>query len=199
MPLWGEKAALDSLVAEHRARELQDAPAQSDLFEPSTARARLPPPGHGRRWGSRNKRTDEAARIYMAEHGDPLKRGVQIAALPVLADGVLSRLADALGCSRFDAAKWWAGIYQATMPYLHTRQASLTVKPEGAPDGDPVDWLFSDGEGPAEDDAGEDGLTIEGEAEDGAAEDGAEDGAAEDGAAEDGAEDGAAELAGWRR
>ena len=35
----------------------------------------------GRPVGARNKRTDEGARIYMDEFGDPLRRGTHIAAL----------------------------------------------------------------------------------------------------------------------
>lgn len=165
MAVWGEKAALDSLVAEHRARELQDTPAQGDLLGPVGGPDRVRPPDAGRRWGRPNRRTEEAARIYMAAHGDPLQRGIAIAAMPVLAPGVLATLAETLGCNRFDAAKWWAGIYQATLPYVHSRQASLAVRPEGADESDPVEWLFSDGPAGDADDEAEGGLTIEAEAE----------------------------------
>lgn len=119
-------------VAEFREREK----AQGDLFGgPASGDTRQV----GRPPGARNRRTDQAARIYMGEYGDPLKRGIEIAAMPILAEGVLSGLARQLGMSRPDAAKWWAGILTATLPYIHSRQASLTIKPDGAPDGDPAD------------------------------------------------------------
>ena len=168
MMMFGEKTALDLAVEEHRQRELQAAEGQLDLFGAPAAADAAPPAaapaevaerpakvlirpgrGGGRPVGSRNRRTDEAARIYMAEFGDPLRRGAHISALPILAAGVLEGLAQRLGCSRHDAAKWWAGIYAATMPYMHTRQATLTIRPEGAPDGDPaeLDWaLTTEGE-----------------------------------------------------
>ena len=76
-------------------------------------------------------------------------RCVHISALPILALGVLEGLAQRLGCQRHEAAKSWAGIYAATMPYMHTRLATLTIRPEGAPDSDPaeLDWaLTAEGE-----------------------------------------------------
>jgi hypothetical protein len=104
----------------------------------------------GRPQGARNKRTDEAARFYMQRFGDPLSRGVEIAAIPILAqnDHVLSELSKVLGMSRADAAKWWAGIYAATLPYIRQRLATLTVKPEGSPDGEPIPlpWSYTEDE-----------------------------------------------------
>jgi hypothetical protein len=100
--------------------------------------------------GARNKRTDEAARFYMQRFGDPLSRGVEIAAIPILAQNghVLTELAKVLGMSRPDAAKWWAGIYSATLPYIRQRLATLTVKPEGSPDGEPIPlpWSYAEDE-----------------------------------------------------
>jgi hypothetical protein len=81
----------------------------------------------------------------MAENGDPLRRGVHIAALPILAEGVLEGLAKRLGCERHDAAKWWLGVYSATLPFIHQRLGQLEVRPPGAPGvGNPVVWSFSD-------------------------------------------------------
>jgi hypothetical protein len=53
-----------------------------------------------------------------------------------------------LGLERADAAKWWAGIYAATLPYIRQRLATLTVKPEGSPDGEPVPlpWSYAEDE-----------------------------------------------------
>ena len=84
----------------------------------------------------------------MARFGDPLARGIEIAALPILAPGVLPELAKILGMDRAEAAKWWKDVYSATMPFSHQRQASLTVKPEGSPDGEPVDlgWSYAEDE-----------------------------------------------------
>jgi hypothetical protein len=161
MEITGAKTALDAAVAEARQRELQAGPAQLGLFEaggaPTTDRGgaeggenERPEGGQavarrmGRPPGARNRRTDEAARIYMAEFGDPLRRGVAISALPILADGVLEGLARRLGCSRLEAARWWSAIYSATMPFIHTRLAALEIKPAGSPDADPVQWSFSD-------------------------------------------------------
>jgi hypothetical protein len=80
----------------------------------------------------------------MQRHGDPLERGIAVASLPVLAKGVLDGLAERLGCTRHEAAKWWASVYSATLPFVHQRLATLTVKPEGAPGGEPVRWTFSE-------------------------------------------------------
>jgi hypothetical protein len=159
MDLRGSKTALDEAVAAYRDRELAELPAQLSLFDASasaggeaSAEASAPggavvPRGPGRPPGARNRRTDEAARIYMSEFGDPLRRGVQLAALPLLAPGVVEGLSQRLNCSRLEAARWWASIYSATLPFLHQRLATLEVKPAGSPDGnDPVSWAFSDGE-----------------------------------------------------
>jgi hypothetical protein len=99
-------------VSEAREAEAAAGDRQADLFglesflearPGSTAVARR---GPGRPPGSRNLSTLTMAKVYMAEHGDPLRRGVQIAAMPILAHGVLEGLAQRLQCTRFDAAKW---------------------------------------------------------------------------------------------
>jgi hypothetical protein len=103
----------------------------------------------GRPPGARNKRTDEAARLYMQRYGDPLARAIEIAAMPILADGVLARFAQQIGApSRFEAFKAWASINASAMPFSHQRLATLTVKPAGSPDGEPVDleWSYADDE-----------------------------------------------------
>jgi hypothetical protein len=150
----GHKQALADVVREARAEELRRYGCQLDLFEalgaprlgngaPAQVVARS---GPGRPPGARNKRTDEAARFYMARFGDPLARAIEVAALPILAPGVLPELAKVLGCERFEAAKWWAGVLASSLPYSHQRLATLTVKPQGAPDGEPVTLPWSYGE-----------------------------------------------------
>lgn len=151
MAFRGAKTALEEAVSEARQQELQARTRQLGLFEADgeadgeePAVGGLARRGPGRPPGARGRRTDEAARIYMAEFGDPLRRGVAISALPILSAGVLEGLSKILGCDRHDAAKWWSSIYSATLPFIHQRLATLTVKPEGAPGGQPVRWTFSD-------------------------------------------------------
>jgi hypothetical protein len=83
--------------------------------------------------------------------GDPLGRGVEISALPILANNgrVLSEFSKVIQApSRFEAFKAWVSVYVATMPYIHQRLATLTVKPEGSPDGEPVlmPWSYAEDE-----------------------------------------------------
>jgi hypothetical protein len=151
----GHRVALADVVREARIQELRrfgEDHGQLDLFDalepPSSSesvQARLAlQRGRGRPVGARNRRTDEAARFYMARHGDPLSRAIEVAALPILAPGVLPELAKILGCERFEAARWWAGVLASSLPYTHQRLATLTVKPQGSPDGEPVilPWAY---------------------------------------------------------
>jgi hypothetical protein len=151
----GFKAGLAGAVEAARQQELQQLARQLDFFADPGQAGSAPPdqsvqdaPGEvakrGRPMGSRNKRTDAASRFYMSQFGDPLARGAQISALPILAEGVLPELAKVLGCERFEAARWWAGIYAATLPFMHQRLSTLTVRPEGSPEGEPVSWTFSE-------------------------------------------------------
>ncbi|HEY1430799.1 MAG TPA: hypothetical protein VGF39_04105 [Stellaceae bacterium] len=155
----GHKQALADVVREARAAELRRLTEDLDqlelfeLFEAPRPSNGAPAQvvaqrGPGRPVGARNKRTDEAARFYKSRFGDPLARGVEISALPILAPGVLPELAKVLGCDRFEAARWWSGVYAATMPYCHQRLATLTVKPPGSPEGEPVTlpWSFAQDE-----------------------------------------------------
>jgi hypothetical protein len=153
----GHKQALASAVAEARAEELQDLAEdlkQLDLFDAATTVQEAQAPvvnghrGPGRPLGSRNRRTDEASRFYMACKGDPLLFGVEISALPILRGTVLPELAKVLGMTRENAAKWWLGVYAATLPYCHQRLATLTVKPPGSPDGEPIalPWGYAEDE-----------------------------------------------------
>jgi hypothetical protein len=75
-------------------------------------------------------------------------RALVIAAIPILAQNgrVLTELSKVLGMSRPEAAKWWAGIYSATLPNIRQRLATLTVKPEGSPDGEPIPlpWSYAE-------------------------------------------------------
>ena len=92
-------------------------------------RATLASRGPGRPPGARNRRTDEAARIYMSEFGDPLRRGVAISALPILAPDVLEGLAKRLDCSKIEAAKRWAGMSRSARPakLSRSRPPSRTI------------------------------------------------------------------------
>jgi hypothetical protein len=103
----------------------------------------------GRPLGARNKRTDEASWIYMQRSGDLLARAIEIAAMPILADGVLAAFTKQVGApSKFEAFKAWASINASAMPFCHQRLATLTVKPAGSPDGEPVElaWSYAEDE-----------------------------------------------------
>lgn len=147
----GHATALQGLVAEARREE---ASRQGELFaeprsEPETRGQVVPFRGPGRPPGARNKRTDEAARLYCAAFGDPLARAIEVAAMPILAPGVLEEFARFLQCSRLEAFKAWANCSSATMPFVHQRLATLEVKPAGSPGGEALVFGF------VEDDAGE--------------------------------------------
>jgi hypothetical protein len=159
----GYKQALADVVAAARAEELQRRTEedQLDLFGAVGAVApvvRNGQNGHvpavtnqprmGRPVGSRNRRTDEAARLYMQRFGDPLARAIEIAAMPILADGV-SAFAKQIGApSHFEAFKAWASINASAMPFSHQRLATLTVRPAGSPDGEPIElaWSYAEDE-----------------------------------------------------
>jgi hypothetical protein len=103
------RTQLDLAIEQARADEVL-AQAQFELAE-EQRQAELAgdgdgaPRGRGRPPGSRNLRTEEAARFYTRRHGDPLEQAVKIGAIPILAEGVLEALARRLGCSRLEAAK----------------------------------------------------------------------------------------------
>jgi hypothetical protein len=63
---------------------------------------------------------------------------VQLAALPLLAPGVLEGLSARLSCSKLEEARWWASVYQDTLSYVRQRLAQLEIKPPGNPDGKTV-------------------------------------------------------------
>ena len=74
-----------------------------------------------------------------------MERGIEIAGLPILARGVLEGLAERLGCTRHEAAKFWASILATTLPFTHQRQAAIEVRPPGAPgSGQPILWEVTD-------------------------------------------------------
>jgi hypothetical protein len=111
------------VVAAARAQELQRRTEedQLELFgaaAPAVQATQAPVAngqnGHGRMGrppGARNKRTDEASRFYMSRAGDPLARSIEIAALPILGDGVLAEFAKLIKApSQFEAFKAWAAI-----------------------------------------------------------------------------------------
>jgi hypothetical protein len=156
----GHKTALELALDAYREAEAERRAAagregQLALFDDDEAgepaalgEGRAAEPGErrmGRPPGARNKRTDELARWYIGKNGgrDPLERGIEISGLPILAPGILEGLAQRLGCSRFDAAKFWAGVLTATLPYTHQRLAQLEVKPAGAlGSGEAVLWTL---------------------------------------------------------
>jgi hypothetical protein len=76
--------------------------------------------------------------FYLSCFGDPLARGVQISALPILTEGILHGLARVLGTTKKDAMHWWLGVWTVTMPFLHQPFAAVTVEPAVSPDGAPV-------------------------------------------------------------
>jgi hypothetical protein len=81
--------------------------------------------------------------------GDPLARAIKIAALPILEDNVLATFSQLVGApARFEAFKAWAAINASVMPFCHQRLATLTVKPAGSPDGEPVElaWSYAEDE-----------------------------------------------------
>jgi hypothetical protein len=149
----GHRTALELALAAWREVQDERRAVQGDLFEGpaenlpevvgEVAEGRPRGPGRGRPLGARNRRTDELSRWYIAKNDgrDPLERGIEIAGLPILAKGVLEGLAERLGMSRADAAKWWAGILSTTLPYAHSRQAAIEVRAPGAPgSNNPVLW-----------------------------------------------------------
>jgi hypothetical protein len=154
------RKALAEAVAEARAEELKRAAeeaGQLDLFEaPSSVQGTQVTVvnghrGPGRPLGARNKRTDEASRIYMSRFGDPLGRCIEIAGLPILGSNgrVLTEFAKMIGApSRSEAFKAWQTAVRDALPYSHTRLATLTVKPAGSPDGEPISlpWSFAEDE-----------------------------------------------------
>jgi hypothetical protein len=142
----GVKTALSEAVAAHRdgngaashqgelfalpasrRTELDEAivAAQSDaaIVEEAWHQAQEEQEGRkGRKRGTRNMRTEEAARYYIRRHGDPLEQAVKLGAIPILAKGVLEALAQRLNCTKLEAAKFWASNNQAVMPYLKPGQ-----------------------------------------------------------------------------
>jgi hypothetical protein len=146
----GHKTALGLALAAFE-RDGGDGPEQLDLFgAPAPSPIEVQPVVEGERQalrgrppGSRNKRTDELARHYIAQCGgrDPLRRGIEIAGLPILAPGVLAGLARELEMSKADAARFWAGVLNSVLPYIHQRLSQLSVLPAGTPgSGQPIYW-----------------------------------------------------------
>jgi hypothetical protein len=157
----GYKQALAEAVSAARAQELQARTEedQLDLFGATgnAVQATHVPVvngqnGHGRMGrppGARNKRTDEAARLYMQHFGDPLARAIEMAANTYPCRWCLSGICQAdRRASRFEAFKAWASINASAMPFSHQRLATLTVKPAGSPDGEPIElaWSYAEDE-----------------------------------------------------
>jgi hypothetical protein len=158
MPTEGHKTALELALEAWREVEEERRGVQGDLFDnavenlPEVVADEAAQPGHrhrgpGRPIGARNRRTDELARWYIAQNDGrhPLQRGIEIAGLPILAKGILEGLAERLGMSRADAAKFWANVLSTTLPYVAQRQAQLEIRNPGAPgSGQPILWTLTE-------------------------------------------------------
>jgi hypothetical protein len=88
-------------LAEARAAELAEAADQGELF--GAVAAGRPEGEHavvsrksGRPVGSRTTMSLQAVRWYIGKHGDPLEPGIAVAALPILAPGVIEGLSQRL-------------------------------------------------------------------------------------------------------
>ncbi|MGA8758557.1 MAG: hypothetical protein WB611_19995 [Stellaceae bacterium] len=148
------KTALDlALEAWHELEAEREEPdeAQGDLFAaPSRSLPKVAERnrGPGRPSGARNKRTDQLSRWFIAKHGgrDPLEFMISIGGLPVLSPGVLDGLAKLLGgVTKLDAMKIWISVNSTLLPFIHQRQASIEVRPPGAPgSGQPVFWSVTE-------------------------------------------------------
>ena len=139
--------SLPLVVAKARQPEEQELAGLDELFRVVSKAA--PQNGNG---GSgtghplhAHAMADEAARVYIARHGDPLEIGVAISALPILAEGVLERLRKVLGFdTKAQAAKFWAEVYSATLPFIHQRLGRLIARSPSASGVEPVGWTLSD-------------------------------------------------------
>jgi hypothetical protein len=158
----GHKTALELALEAWREVQVERRGGQGDLFEFAADQSEVVAEGgsepgsevveverraRGRPLGARNKRTDELSRWYISQNDgrDPLERGIEISGLPILAKGILEGLAERLGCTRHDAAKFWANILATTLPYTHQRQAAVEVRPPGAPgSGQPILWTLTE-------------------------------------------------------
>lgn len=128
-------------------RGLLEVPVEASAEASEAGTAVVERRGRGRPIGARNRRTDELSRWYIQRNDrrDPLERGIEIAGLPILAPGILEGLAERLGMTRADAAKFWAGVLSTTLPYVAQRQAAIEVRPPGAPgSGQPILWTLTE-------------------------------------------------------
>lgn len=148
----GARTELDEAIAAARSNEaiLEQAWREEEARRERDETAQAGPRGPGRPKGARNLRTEEAARFYVRRHGDPLEQAVKLGAIPILARGVLEALAQRLGCTRLEAAKFWASNNQAVMPFIRPRLGSLELRPAGSPESDEAvtweHWDYIDGE-----------------------------------------------------
>lgn len=144
----GHKTALELALEAHVQRENRRAP-QGDLFAEPEETATPPggqvaPRGPGRPPGARNRRTEHLVDFYVRakyQGRHPLDMALAVATLPILSPGVLPALALDLGCTKFEAAKFWQHQVDAVLPYAAQRQSAIEIRPAGAPgSGNPITW-----------------------------------------------------------
>lgn len=112
--------------------------ADSELFDlpapgPSThggSRA-----GAGRKVGSVNRFSREISHYLRSKHGEALEGAYEFCMRPVLSEAAeLEALQKYLGgCSKLEAAEFWAKMVEKTLPYVYPRMAQIEMKPPGAP------------------------------------------------------------------
>jgi hypothetical protein len=143
-----DASVLDEAVSQAEAA----APSQLALLPDDAADAREPVDerGRGRPLGSRNRRSEEYAAVLRARYGCPLARATQIAALDILDDATVTKLALLWGCTRFQAAQMWAKINADVSPYHYQSLPRAIILNPGAPGSDAV--LIEGRPTPADDD-----------------------------------------------
>jgi len=84
-----------------------------------------------------NERVDRAAAKEAVTRfiGSPLGRVIEIAGARILEPEVIQGLAEALGCSRWQAALWWFELTKMVLPYVHTTIATELAAETGEADG----------------------------------------------------------------
>jgi hypothetical protein len=60
----------------------------------------------------------------------PLGRAIQIGGQKILAPGVLDRLADRFGCTRWEVVQWWTDLLKTILPYIHEPYVETAGAPQ---------------------------------------------------------------------